>query len=278
MRPRLRPPFKCDSIRISLGVFADDRRPRTDDSSYTLVTGAIPHSGAKMNSPMDPVRKAQVRETLRQLWSHARQSSARIPTKGWIAAATVFAIGVLLMLYSSILKDSSLRVRVQHSARSAQVSIWVDGDLSYSGKVVGSIRKRFGLIPDGTLLGTVSQVIPVSSGRHRIKVRVEPDDGNVEEAVISGEFTGHMERTLLANARGGGLSLSWTGESSSERNTEAAEESSSSSSSLGHYVSWLFLTMAGSLISALTGYAVKELPAILRARSNPEAKGTSAAN
>ncbi len=227
---------------------------------------------------MDPVRKAQVRETLRQLWNHARQSSARVPTKGWIAAGAVLLIGMLLMLYSSIVKDSSLRVRVQHSSRSAQVSVWVDGDLSYSGKVVGSIRKRFGLIPDGTLLGTVSQVIPVSSGRHRIKVRVEPDDGNVQEAVISGEFTGHTERTLSANARGGGLSLAWGGEVSSDHGTEAAEESSSSSSSVGHYVSWFLLTIAGSLVSALTGYAVKEVPGILRARHNPEAKSTPATN
>ncbi len=227
---------------------------------------------------MDPDRKAQLRETLRQLYDHARRSSARIPTKGWIAAGTVLAIGLLLIVYSSIVKDSSLRIRVQHSSRSAQVSVWVDGDLSYSGKVVGSIRKRFGIIPDGTLLGTVSQVIPVSSGRHRIKVRVEPDGGNLQEAVISGEFSGHTERTLSANARGGGLSLSWGGEGTPERGGEAVEESSSSSSSFGHYVSWFLLTIAGSLISALTGYAVKEVPAILRARNNSaEAKTTQAA-
>ena len=227
---------------------------------------------------MDPVRKAQVRETLGQLWGRARQSSARIPTKGWIAAGAVLIIGLLLIVRASVAKDSTLHLRVQHTFRSAQVSLWIDGDLTYSGKVVGSARKRFGVIPDGTLLGSVSQVMPVSSGRHRIKIRVEPEDGNVQEAVIAGEFQSHTERTLSANARSGGVSLSWAGESGAERASEAPQDSSSSSSSIGHYVSWFLLTIAGSLISALTGFAVKELPGILKARQTSDVKGTSAAN
>ncbi len=228
---------------------------------------------------MDPARKAQIRETLGRLWDHARQSSAHVPTKGWIAAGTVLVVGLLFIFHAMIVKDSTLRVRVQHSSRSAQVSVWIDGDLDYSGRVVGSPRKRLGLIPDGTLLGTVSQVIPVSSGRHRIKVRVEPDDGNVQEAVTSGEFQGHTERVLSANARGGGLSLSWGSDMDFQRAAQPEDESSSSTlSSLAHYMSWFLLTMAGSLISALTGYAVKELPAILRARNNGEPKSQQIAS
>src|SRR5581483_7945641 len=142
----------------------------------------------KIESPMDPDQQVQPRSMIRLLWQHARQSSARIPTKGWIAAGTVLVVGLLLILHASISKDATLRFRLQHTFHSAQVSLWIDGDLTYSGKVMGAPRKRFGVIPDGSMVGTVSQVIPVSSGRHRIKVRVEPDDGNVQEAVIGGEF------------------------------------------------------------------------------------------
>src|SRR5689334_16312429 len=227
-----------------------------------------------MNS--DP--KAQFRSTLQLLWQHARKSSARIPTKGWIAAAAVFAIGLLLIVHASITNDSSLRFRLQHNFRSAQVSLWIDGDLMYSGKVLGTPRKRFGVIPDGSSLGSVSQVIPLSSGRHRFKVRVEPDTGNVQEAVIGGDVQSHNEQTLAASAREGGVSLSWAQERSNDRNAAIASDSSSSSSGLGHYLSWFLLTMAGSLISALTGYAVKEIPAILRNRQAEEVKSTGAGN
>jgi hypothetical protein len=213
---------------------------------------------------MDSDRKAQLRSTVQVLWQHARQSSARIPRKGWIAAGAVLVIGLVLMLYTSS-KDASLQFRLQHGFHAAQVSLWIDGDLTYSGKVFGAARKRFGVIPDGTLQGTVSQVIPLSAGEHRIKIRVEPDDGNMQETVTTGEFDRHAVRTLAVNARRSGLSLSWSEEGSSvSAATPAAEPSASSS--IGHYASWLLLTMAGSIISALTGYAVKELPGILRAR------------
>lgn len=224
---------------------------------------------------MDPDPKPSPRSTLQILWQHARQSSARIPTKGWIAAGTVLMVGILLIVHASISKDATLRFRLQHSFRSAQVSLWIDGDLTYLGKVTGYPRKHFGVIPDGSLSGSVSQVIPVSSGRHRLKVRVEPDDGNIQEAVISGDFQSHTEATLAGNARDSGVSLSWGQDRATDASGSTASDTSNSSG-LGHYVSWFLLTIAGSVISALTGYAVREVPAILRNRQNPEAKSTAA--
>jgi len=43
-------------------------------------------------------------------------------------------------------KDATLRLKVQHGFRSAQLSIWVDGDRVYSESLSGSTRKKFGLI------------------------------------------------------------------------------------------------------------------------------------
>lgn len=226
---------------------------------------------------MDSDRKAQISATIEVLWQHARQSSVRIPVKRWIAAGAVLFLGLLLMVYCSLSKDASLQLRLQHGFHAAQVSVWVDGDLMYSGKVFGAPRKRFGVIPDGTLLGAVSQVVPLSSGEHRIKVRVEPDDGNLLESVTTGEFARHEVRTLSATARRSGLSFSWSEEGSASASAPEAEPAGTSSS-IGHYASWLLLTIAGSIISALTGYAVKELPGIIRARQAADPKTTPTAN
>jgi hypothetical protein len=227
---------------------------------------------------MDSEHKEQPRSSVQVLWQHARQSSARIPVKGWIAAGAFLIIGLALMVYSSSSKDSSLQFRFQHGFHAAQVSLWIDGDLTYSGKVLGAPRKRFGVIPDGTLLGTVSQVVPLSSGEHRVKIRVEPDDGNMLESVTTGDFARHEVRTLAVNAKRSGLSMSWSDEGSRVSASAPAAEPASGSSGIGHYASWLLLTVAGSIISALTGYAVRELPGIVRARQAADTKTTPTAN
>jgi hypothetical protein len=51
---------------------------------------------------------------------------------------------------------SRSELKLQHGFRSAQVSIWVDGDLAYSSKVTGSPKKKFGLIPTDSVQGTFS--------------------------------------------------------------------------------------------------------------------------
>jgi hypothetical protein len=224
---------------------------------------------------MDSEHKAQFRSSFQILWQHARQSSARIPVKGWIAAGAVLFIGLVLMIYTSWSKDASLQFRFQHGFHAAKVSLWVDGDLTYAGNVLGAPRKRFGVIPDGTLLGTVSQVVPLSSGEHRLKVRVEPDDGNMLESVTTGQFSSHEVRILAVNAKRSGLSMSWSGEGNSVSPSAPAPDAGSSSGTIGHYASWLLLTVAGSIISALTGYAVKELPGIIRARQAADPKTTA---
>ena len=53
------------------------------------------------------------------------------------------------VVYRVIRKDASLRLKVRHSLRRGQVSQWVDGDLAYAGNLVGSAKRKFGLIPFG---------------------------------------------------------------------------------------------------------------------------------
>ena len=151
-------------------------------------------------------------------------------------------------------KDASLHLKLQHGFHNAQVSVWVDGDLAYSGKVTGSIKKRFGLIPTDSVQGSLSQIILVRSGQHNVRVRIEPDDATMQEDGISGDFAHNSERELSVSARQSRLSLSWLGTSI------APAETSSSFGWFLRYGGSLLLTIGGSIMSALTGYAIKELP------------------
>jgi len=163
-------------------------------------------------------------------------------------------------------KDASLHLKLQHSFHDAEVSVWVDGDLAFSGKITGAPKKKFGLIPTDSVRGTLSQIIPVRSGQRSVRVRIEPNDAAMQEDSISGDFAHNAERGLFVSARPSSLSLSWQGTGS------APVEASSSLAWFSRYAGSLLLTIAGSIVSALAGYVIRELPNRLRSSSDATAK------
>lgn len=215
---------------------------------------------------MDQQSTVELRAQAAVVWQRVRTLAAGVPLKAWVVLGFFLTAALLMAVHTALsAKDANLRLKVQHSFRSAQLSVWVDGELAYSGKLTGYIRKRFGLIPD-SLQGTLSETLPVSSGTHQVCVRVASDDGSVQEDTISAQFARNSQRTLLVSARHSDLGLSWQGESS------AVAEASSESGWVGRYAGTLLLTIAGSIISALTGYAIKELPGHIRARQSAAPK------
>jgi hypothetical protein len=122
------------------------------------------------------------------------------------------------------------------------------------------------LIPTDSVQGSLSQIILVRSGQHNVRVRIEPDDATMQEDSISGNFTHNTERALSVSARHSGLSLSWQGTGS------APAETFSSFGWFSRYAGSLLLTIAGSIMSALTGYAIRELPGRLRSTSGSAPK------
>ena len=168
-----------------------------------------------------------------------------------------------------VVKDASVRLKVQHNLRGAQLSVWVDSDFAYSGRLVGSARKKFGLIPE--MQGSLSETLAVSSGSHQLRVRVISDDGSVQENSTRGDFPSNSQRTLSIVARRDDLSLTWPG-------VEAAVSESVSpvqvpnSSWFSRYAGSLLMTIAGSIVSALTGYAIKEIPRQLGSRPSEAPK------
>jgi hypothetical protein len=197
-------------------------------------------------------------------WQRIKPALARVPAKAWVVLGLFLAAAVMMAVRTAISsRDAILHLRVQHGFRSAQISVWVDGDSAYSSRLSGSMKKRFGLIPD-SVQGTFSQSIPLSSGQHTIRVRVEPEGGSPMEDNIAGAFEKHSERDLSVNARKSGISLAWQG------GTSTGDTDSPEAGWFSRYAGSLFLTIAGSIISALTGYAIRELPGYIRSRQNVE--------
>ena len=198
------------------------------------------------------------------------QRASGIPLKARIIFGLFLVAAVFLAIHTAFTaKDASLHFKLQHDFRNAQVSVWVDDDLAYSGKIAGSTRKKFGLIPTDAVQGNLSQIIPVRSGQHNIRLRIEPDDVAMQEDSIHGDFSSQTERNLAVSALHSGITLSW-------RATDSAPvESSANFDWLLPYVGSILLTITGSIMSALAGYAIKELPSRLRSTSESAPKTES---
>jgi hypothetical protein len=219
-----------------------------------------------MEFSMDRQRLAQLRTQAELAWRKARQRAMRMPAKAWVVLGFFLFAALLMALHTAFAsRDATLRLKVQHSFRSAQLSVWVDDDLEYSGKLMGSMKKKFGVLPD-SVQGSLSETLAVASGTHQIRVRVASDDGSVQENSISGEFNRDSQRTLSVVARPNDLSLDWQGVSGVVADSSTGS-SSSGSGWLGRYTGTLLLTAAGSIISAITGYVLKEFPKQLGSRT-----------
>jgi len=226
--------------------------------------------------PCPKMEKSMDRECIAEIRAHAvrryEQSCVwfvQLPAKARIMLGFFLVAAVLLALHTALSgKDASLHMTLQHGFRSADFSLWIDGDLAYSGKLRGSMKRKFGLIP-GSVQGSLSEIVPVSAGTHQIRVRVESEDGSTQQDSVTGDFARNTERVLSVSARPNGLSLAWLATN--------ASGPSSGSGWLARYAGAVFLTIGGSIISALTGFALRELPAHIRARQNAEPKVQSTA-
>ena len=91
-------------------------------------------------------KQSPLRAPATLFWQKTRQQAARVPIKAWIVLGLFTVAAILMALYTaSLAKTATLHLKVQHGFRSAQIYLWVDGDLAYSGKLTGSAKKKFGL-------------------------------------------------------------------------------------------------------------------------------------
>jgi hypothetical protein len=206
-------------------------------------------------------------------WAQTRGWLLTLPFKARLVLGIFLVAALVLALHTAIAgKNSSLHLRLQHAFRNGQLTILIDGHRVYSGKLVGYSKKKYGLFGE-TVEGSLSQVLPVSSGSHEVLVRIEPGDGTVQEETVAGTFASGVGRDLAVSARRSGMALSWQGESQAVAPGEGPGDSTTTWFS--RYAGALFLTIAGSIASALTGFAIKELPGYLRTRQESTEKPSS---
>ena len=178
-------------------------------------------------------------------------------------AGVAVAIFVIAFLVHGAGGNATLKVQMAYSFRSAQVAVWVDGDLACTEHVTGYERRRFGLIPNGSG-GNFSRVLPVSAGSHTVKVRVSSEEGYDNNGSISGDFPENSQTTLQVSLRrSGDLGMTWQGTSAMAADAGPAW--------YVKYGSSLLMTAVGSLVSAVMAYVVKEVPNLLRRTSTPKA-------
>src|SRR6476659_7207382 len=144
------------------------------------------------------------------LWWQKIQVQVRaLPLKAWLVLGLFLVAALFMGLHTAFAaKDSILHVKVQHGFRSALLSVWIDGELAYSSKLTGVMKKKLGLIPE-SVQGSLSQTIPLPSGTRELRVRVETPDGSIQEQTIGAEFIRDGERTLLVNALLTDFSMNW---------------------------------------------------------------------
>jgi hypothetical protein len=212
---------------------------------------------------MDQERIADIRARAEALYRRGRERLAKVPVTMQVVGAFVLFAALLMAICTAIgSRDATMRLKVQHSFRSAQLEVWVDDSTVYSGHLVGTFKKKYGLLPD--VQGSLSETLAVPSGSHRVKVRVTADDGAIQEDTIDAQFSRNTQRTLSVVARHSDVSLNMQGTIAST----PPDPPPASSSWFTRYAGTLMLTAAGSIISALTGYAVRELPGHIRARQS----------
>jgi hypothetical protein len=207
------------------------------------------------------------------VWARAREQFVRLPAIARVMLGFFLLAALLMALHTTFSsKDASLQLKVQHSLRNGQLSVWVDGDPAYSGSLIGNAKKKFGLIPG--VQGSLLETLPVASGTHQIKVQIV-SDGVVRNSLISGEFPRKGQRTLAVNASRGDLSLNWQFSSS-----QSEAEPASGGGWFSRYAGTLMMTVAGSIISALTGFALRELPKrmVSRPREAPALENQPSSN
>ncbi|MCH8268371.1 MAG: serine/threonine protein kinase [Acidobacteria bacterium] len=151
---------------------------------------------------------AQTGAFLLPKWHQILDFVRRLPRKTRIATA----IGILLLAFLAFqpwkpAQLATLHINSQHKFPVAELSVWIDNDLTYNGKLTGAVKRRWGIF--SSVQGSFSEIVQVPVGRRTVRVRVDsPDEGYNQTTQIEGEFIQGAEKTLDIIFAGGDKDLS----------------------------------------------------------------------
>ncbi|MCZ6753469.1 MAG: hypothetical protein O7E51_16780 [Acidobacteria bacterium] len=151
---------------------------------------------------------AQTGAVLLPKWHQILDFIRRLPRKTRIATA----IGILLLAFIAFqpwkpAQLATLHINSQHKFSVAELSVWIDNDLTYNGELTGAVKTRWGIF--SSVQGSFAEIVQVPVGRRTVQVRVDsPDEGYNQTTQIEGEFIQGAEKTLDIIFAGGDKDLS----------------------------------------------------------------------
>jgi serine/threonine-protein kinase len=93
---------------------------------------------------------------------------------------------------------ATLEIEIEHKFAEAQLTVWVDDQVSYTHALEGTDKKRLGLFHH--VQGHEFHAMQIPPGSHRIKVQVTSGDQVPEKtANLTGDFTSGVEKKLHIN-------------------------------------------------------------------------------
>jgi hypothetical protein len=232
---------------------AQATRQRRSETSKTSARTASGSRIALTDAP-DPVKKEPA-------WlAFAR----RVPRKAYITALLlVAALGLFSWRFSLIGETATLKLRVQHSFKSAQITVFVDGESRYSGKLNGTAKRRFGA--RNSAQGSFTQTFHLRPGAHVVRVQIKSAaDGYNESAELPVELAAHSQQELVVTGDRRTVTL---------RAPAQATESSATNATPTWYQSYfmsLSLTLTGTVVSMLFGYLVQQVINLFRKEKSAE--------
>jgi hypothetical protein len=192
--------------------------------------------------------------------SALRARFRKMPVWTRYGAITVLLIAAIFAVYAAMpAEQAHLQIICQHSFRSAQLSVLVDGSIVYSTNVNVASRKRLGILPKGQSGPEIfSKLIDVPTGKHVVQVRISaPAEGFDQARSAAADFTSDRESILQVNAtRRNALAVNFDGATTSAAATNAS--SAPESHPLPKSGITIVFSILGTMLSASISFLVQE--------------------
>lgn len=193
-------------------------------------------------------------------WSTLRTRFRKMPLWTRYGAITLLLIVAIFAVYAVVpAEQAHLQIICQHSFRSAQISVLVDGSVVYSNNVNAASKKRLGILPKGQSGPEIfSKVIDVPAGKHVVQIHISaPNEGFDQARSAAADFTTDRESILQINAtRRNALTVNFDGASTSAVVTDASSASESHPLPKGGIT--IVFSILGTMLSASISFLVQE--------------------
>jgi hypothetical protein len=175
-----------------------------------------------------------------------------LPRNFRLAALALLLFVVGAVLFTRWFSDpAKVTIVCQHYFRVAQLSVWADDDLIYSGKVNGTSKSHLAFLGGSKAVG-LHKIIDVPAGQHSIRVRLTSDaDGYDQIKTVAANFGDSGENSVSVSVGRHGLSVVTQG-------SPIVAEDSGIVSSSRKLASSVLLSIFGSGMSAAIAFLVQE--------------------